>query len=101
MREWNGNAQHTNVWLEAEQTDEDSFYIVNTADTMVSIPAPTEEQELKYNLSMIPHYENRNDFGDADDIWRHKRYFKNAVDEGVDTTSDLSSYEYEDLEITL
>ena len=101
MREWNGNAQHTNVWLEAEQTDEDSFYIVNTADTMVSIPAPTEEQELKYNLSMIPHYENRNDFGDRDSLWQYKRYFKNAVDEGVDETSDLSSYEYEDLEINL
>ena len=75
MQEWNGNAQHTNVWMEAEQYDENDFYITNTADTMVSIPAPTEEQELKYNLSMIPHWDNRNDFGDADDIWRYKRAF--------------------------
>ena len=101
MQEWNNNAQHTNVWLEAEQYDENDFYITNTADTMVSIPAPTEEQELKYNLSMIPHYENRNDFGDRDSLWQYKRAFNNAVDEGVDETSDLTSYEYEDLEINL
>jgi len=101
MQEWNNNAQHTTVWLEAEQYDENDFSVVNTADTMVSIPAPTEEQELKYSLSMIPHYENRNDFGDADSLWQYKRYFKSTVDEGVDETSDLSSYEYEDLEINL
>jgi len=57
MEEWNNNAQHTTVWVEAEQYDEERFYITNTADTMVSIPAPTEEQELKYTLPLIPHYE--------------------------------------------
>ena len=64
-------------------------------------PALPGAHESEDHHSMIPHYENRNDFGDADDIWRHKRYFKNAVDEGVDATSDLTSYEYEDLEINL
>jgi hypothetical protein len=101
MREWNGNAQHTTVWLEAEQTDEDSFYIVNTADTMVSIPAPTEEQELKYNLSMIPHYENRNDFGDSDSLWQYKRSFAKTIDEAIDATENLEAYGYQDLEVNL
>jgi len=87
--------------MEAEQYDEERFYITNTADTMVSIPAPTDEQELKYNLSLIPHYENRGEFDGADDLWRYKRFFNNAVDEGIDETSDITSYEYEDLEVNL
>ena len=101
MQEWNGNAQHTSVFLSAEQSDEDRFYVTNTADTMVSIPAPTDEQELKYSLAMIPHWDNRGDFDGPEDIWRYKRAFASAVDEGIDATSDLTSNEYDDLEVNL
>ena len=87
-------------WKQSSMTKID-FYITNTADTMVSIPAPTEEQELKYNLSMIPHWDNRNDFGDADDLWRYKRAFAKTIDEGIDATESVTSSEYEDLEINL
>ena len=101
MREWNNNAQHVSVWMEAEQYDDENFYISSTADTMVSIPAPTHEQELKYNLSMIPHFENRNDFGDSDSLWQYKRSFEKTIDEAIDATESLDSYGYQDLEVNL
>jgi len=101
MQEWNNNAQHVSVWMEAEQYDEDGFYIVTSADTMVSIPAPTHEQELKYGLSMIPHFENRNDFGDNESWWQYKRSFAKTIDEAVDATESINSYGYENLEVNL
>ena len=74
------------------------FYISTSADTMVSIPAPTDEQVEKYNLSLVPHYDNRNEFGAGQDYWDYKRSFEKTIDEGIDATENLENYEYEDLE---
>ena len=102
MREWGNNAQHVSVWMEAEQYDEDSFYISTTADTMVSIPAPTDEQELKYNLSLIPHFDNRNDFGEGgQDYWQYNRSFQETITRAVSATENIEPYEYENLEVNL
>jgi len=106
MQEWNSQMTYVSVWMEAEQYDENDFYISTSADTMVSIPAPTDEQIEKYNLSLVPHYDNRNDFGDSADgkgtgYWDYKRSFEKTIDEGINATENIETYEYEDLEINL
>ena len=54
MHECNIDLDIASVHLDAEQYDEDDFYINTTSDTSFYIPAPTDEQMEEHDLYMIP-----------------------------------------------
>jgi len=94
---WGNALTHVSVWMEVEQADEENFYINTSADVQINIDAPTTEQEIKYGLNMIPTRSNEHELGD--NYWGYKRGLENTIDEAVEKTDDIDSYQYQDLGI--
>jgi hypothetical protein len=111
MHEWNNDLDNASVHLDAEQYDEDDFYINTTADTSFYIPAPTDEQMEEHDLYMIPEPSRHRDFESRDETapqdlkssvqgyWDAKRSFKQTFDDAIEKTENIEIYEYDDLEV--
>ena len=97
MQEWDNVLDNVSFQIEADHYDDNNFLMRTSADMAIFIPAPTEEQELEHNLSMIPSVSDRDMAGDS--YWGYKRSFKQTFDDAIGETENISDYEYEDLDV--